>query len=85
MPFELTNAPATFMTLMNSVLRLYLGKFAVVFLDDILIYSKMKKKHIEHQSEFFAKEVKYLGHYFPRRNSYGSRKSKAYFRMATSN
>ena len=48
MGFGLCNAPATFQSLMNDILRPYLRKFVVVFLDDILIFSKTFKEHLEH-------------------------------------
>jgi hypothetical protein len=47
-PFGLTNSPATFMCLMNNIFSEYLNKFMVVFIDDILVYSKMEEKHEEH-------------------------------------
>ncbi|GJZ43609.1 putative reverse transcriptase domain-containing protein [Tanacetum coccineum] len=48
MSFGLTNAPAVFMDLMNRVCKPYLDKFVIIFIDDILIYSKSKEEHAEH-------------------------------------
>jgi hypothetical protein len=48
MSFGLINAPAHFMYLMNSIFMMELDKFVVVFIDDILIYSKSEKEHARH-------------------------------------
>jgi hypothetical protein len=48
LPFGLTNAPGVFMSLMNGVFREYLDKFIQVFIDNILIYSRMMEEHDEH-------------------------------------
>jgi hypothetical protein len=47
-PFGLTNTLTTFMCLMNNIFSQYLDKFVVVFIDDILVYSKMEEEHDEH-------------------------------------
>ena len=67
MPVGLTNAPAAFVDLMNRVFKDYLDKFVIVFIDDILIYSRSKEEHEEHlrialrvlkQNELYAKFTK---------------------------
>lgn len=78
MSFELTNAPAYFIYMMNKVFMEYLDKFMVVFIDDIFVYSQNKEEHKEHlilvlqmlrdnqfyvkKCAFWLKELPFLGH-----------------------
>ncbi|KAL2630555.1 hypothetical protein R1flu_015241 [Riccia fluitans] len=48
MPFGLCNAPSTFMTLMNAIFREETDQFVIIYIDDILIYSRTWRKHLEH-------------------------------------
>ncbi|GJQ92415.1 putative reverse transcriptase domain-containing protein [Tanacetum coccineum] len=75
MPFGLTNVPVVFMDLMNRVYKPYLDKLVIVFIDDILIYSRNKKEHEEHlkailellkKEELYAKFSKCLAGYYRR-------------------
>ena len=63
MPFGLTNAPTTFMDLMNHVFRSYVDQFVVVFIDDILVYSKDQENHDTHLRvvlETLRREILYV-------------------------
>jgi len=55
MPFRLTNAPATFCTLMNDIFRGWLDDFVVVYINDILVYSNSMEEHAEHLQKVFQK------------------------------
>ena len=55
MPFGLTNAPIAFMDLMNRVFRPYVDQFVVVFIDDILVYSKDAQEHEQHLKKVLQK------------------------------
>ncbi|KAI5324746.1 hypothetical protein L3X38_033819 [Prunus dulcis] len=73
MPFGLTNVPAAFMDLLNRVCRCYLDRFVIVFIDDILVYSKSQKAHMKHLNvvlktlrmrQLYAKFSKYQFWYY---------------------
>jgi len=66
MPFRLCNAPLTFTTLMNSIIYEKLDEFMIIYINDILVYSKTVEEHVEHlehvlsklqENQFFANKV----------------------------
>jgi len=80
MPFGVTNAPGVFMEYMSRIFHPYLDKFVVVFIDDILVYSKSEEEHAGYlqvlkekqlfaklsKCEFWLREVNFLGHVISR-------------------
>src|SRR5436190_21583648 len=59
MPFGLTNVPATFQTLINRILRPFIDKFVVVYLDDITVYSNSGEEHLDHLRQVFKTLAKH--------------------------
>ncbi len=55
MPFELTNAPSTFCTLMNDIFREWFDDFVIVYIDDILVYNNSMEEHVEHFRKVFQR------------------------------
>jgi hypothetical protein len=62
MPFKLTEAPATFQKFINNILRKYLNVFCTTYLNDILIYNRIRKKHLSHIRKML-KSLKQAGLY----------------------
>ncbi|GJZ33452.1 putative reverse transcriptase domain-containing protein [Tanacetum coccineum] len=87
MPFGLTNALAVFMDLMNRVCKPYLGRFVIVFIDDILAYSKSKEEHEVHLKlvlETLRKEKLYVGDALCRKERVKSRRVRGMILAAQS-
>ena len=55
MNFDMTNTPSTFVTMMNNIFREDIGKYVVIYLDDIIIFSKMEDQHIQDLKQTLSK------------------------------